>query len=108
MNLEEFLTRYTKDDEHPVTEINMTLGGRDHSHFIIVRYGKFTMIINPLTLSDHLSVDCLSFVDGEVATAGAFGMTHGTRSELEDIGTASHGFPSAALIAVLLGEQTAS
>lgn len=106
-NLDEFLALYNEDGRHPVTEIELPAAyNGTASPFIIIRSGNRTMIVNPIAFDDHLSVDCHSFVDGEAATAGAFGMSNGHQTELEHIGTMSHGWPSAALISVLLGKQS--
>lgn len=102
-NLADFLAEYNGDGSHPVTEINVEQG--DPSPFIIVRHGDKTVIINPLGLGDHLSVDIHSFVAGEDATAGVFGMSDGKRWALPETGTTSHKWNSAGLIAVLVGEQ---
>jgi hypothetical protein len=102
-NLNEFLAEYNANEEHPVTEINVTQD--DPSPFIIIRHGDKTVIVNPLGLGDHLSVDIHSFVAGEDATAGVFGMSNGKRWALPETGTTSHKWNSANLIAVLVGEQ---
>jgi hypothetical protein len=106
-NLTDFLARYNSDGAHPVTEIELPdrYTGQNDSPFIIVRSGPRTMIINPIADSTSLYVDVHSFIDGEAATAGAFGMTEGKRVELPDTGTTSYGFASAPLIAVIVGEQ---
>lgn len=102
-NLADFLAEYNPNEEHPVTEINVTQEGP--SPFIIIRHGDKTVIVNPLGLGDHLSVDIHSFVAGEDATAGVFGMSEGKRWALPETGTTSHKWNSAALVAVLVGEQ---
>ena len=110
-NLNEFLAEYNDDNSHPVTVIDVA-GKDEPSPFIIIRHGDFTVIVNPLGLGDHLSVDVHSFVKGEDATAGVFAMSDGRRWTLGDsskesvTGTKSHGWPSANLVAVLVGEQT--
>jgi hypothetical protein len=103
-NLTEFLAEYNGDGSHPVTEINVE-GGNEPSPFIIIRHGDKTVIVNPLGLGDHLSVDIHSFVAGEDATAGVFGMSNGKRWALPETGTTSHKWNSANLIAVLVGDQ---
>jgi len=111
-NLNEFLADYNGatattplGEEHPVVEVDVP-GGKEPSPFIIIRHGEFTVIVNPIGLGDHLSVDVHSFVAGEDATAGVFGMSTGKRWSLPKTGTKSHGWPSANLVAVLVGEQT--
>jgi hypothetical protein len=105
-NLNEFLAFYNGHGEHPVTEIELPNAFTENgSPFIILRNGGRVMVINPIAFDSHLSVDVHSYIDGEPATAGAFGMTEGSRYELEETGTTSAGFPSAPLVAILLGKQ---
>ena len=104
-NLNEFLAEYNDDDSHPVTVIDVA-GKDEPSPFIIINHGDFTVIVNPIGLGDHLSVDVHSFVKGEDATAGVFGMSTGKRWALPETGTKSHGWNSANLVAVLVGDQT--
>jgi len=104
---EEFMTRYNPNGEHPVTEINVP-DDQDsgESPFIVVRHGDYTVIINPLGLSDHLCVDLHPFVQGRDATAGAFGMTSGQqRVSFPPTGMTSHRWPSSRMVAVIVGEQ---
>lgn len=101
--LGEFMSRYNGDGSHPVTEINVTPG--EGSPFVVIRNGDYAAVINPLALSDHLSIDVHSFVHGDSATAGVFGMTTGRRWTLPPTGHTSHGWHSAALVAVLVGDQ---
>ena len=110
-NLNEFLAEYNGatvttplGDEHPVTVIDVA-GKDEPSPFIIINHGDFTVIVNPIGLGDHLSVDVHSFVKGDDATAGVFGMSTGKRWALPETGTTSHKWNSANLIAVLVGEQ---
>ena len=103
-NLDEFLAEYNDDDSHPVTVIDVA-GKDEPSPFIIINHGDFTVIVNPIGLGDHLSVDVHSFVKGDDATAGVFGMSTGKRWALPETGTTSHKWNSANLIAVLVGEQ---
>lgn len=105
MSLKAFLEFYNKNGEHPVTEIELPPDITNASPFIIVRSGPYTAVINPLRLSDQLSVDVHPFVDGEPATAGVFGMPLGRRVRFPATGTTSAGFPSASLVVVLVGEQ---
>lgn len=104
-NLAEFLAEYNADGSHPVTEIDVSNSGQEPSPFIVLRYGDKAVIVNPLGLGDHLCVDIHSFVDGEDATAGVFGMSDGKRWALPETGTTSHKWNSANLIAVLVGDQ---
>lgn len=103
--LAEFLHDYKSDQngEHPVTVIDVVKG--DPSHFVVINYGDYSVLVNPIACSDHLSVDVHSFVNGERATGGVFGMTNGRRFTLPETGTTSHGWESASLVAVLVGEQ---
>jgi hypothetical protein len=98
--LDEFLTDY---GNHPTTVIDVAQG--EPSPFIVIKYGEYAVIVNPIALTDHLSVDVHSFVDGVRATGGVFGMTTGRRVEFADTGTTSHGWASTGLVAVLVGEQ---
>ena len=102
-NLPEFLAQYNGDGSHPVTEINVDQN--DPSPFIVIRHGDYAVIVNPMGLGDHLCVDVHSFVNGDDATAGVFGMSKGQRWELPQTGTTSHKWNSANLIAVLVGKQ---
>jgi hypothetical protein len=107
-NLADFLADYNSDGSHPVTEITIPADSSQSappSPFIIVRCGDKVAIINPMGFHDHLCVDVHSFVAGEDATAGVFGMSAGKRWALPETGTTSHGWNSANLIAVLVGEQ---
>jgi len=104
-NPAEFLARHNPASSHPVTVIDVN-PGNDKSPFIVLRYGEYEVIVNPIGLSDHLSVDVHSFVSGERATGAAFGMTNGAPFAFPGTGTTSHGQPSAALVAVLVGKQS--
>jgi hypothetical protein len=108
-NFTEFMNCYNPDGTHPVTVIEAETGdGRDASPFIVISAdaGRRIVIVNPLAFDDHLCVDLHPFVKGDDATAGVFGMTEGRRVSLPaDTGTTSHGWPSANMIAVLVGEQ---
>jgi hypothetical protein len=109
--LDDFLSG--KYGDHPTTVIDVEKSDKDHpSPFIVIRAGRFAVVINPLALTgsdnpdlNHLSVDVHSFVDGVEATGGVFGMTNGRRFRFNKTGTKSHGWESAALVAVLVGEQ---
>lgn len=108
--LEGFLAEYNDDGSHPVTVIDVPKQSEGASPFIIVRHGDYVAVINPLGLGDHLSVDIHPFVEGQDATAAAFGMSKGRRwafPKQDDggPGTTSHKWPSTALVAVLVGEQ---
>lgn len=105
-NLKEFLEFYTGNGRHPVTEFEVPpANGVGGEPFIVIRSGRHTLVVSPMTFDDHLSVDCHSFVDGEAATGGVQGMNEGSSTELEYIGTMSHGWPSAALVTVMVGKQ---
>jgi len=102
---EEFMSRYNPNGDHPVTEINVPGQASGESPFIVVNHGIYTVIINPLGLGDHLCIDLHPFVRGQDATAGAFGMTNGHRVSFPKTGITSHGWTSAGLVAVIVGEQ---
>jgi hypothetical protein len=104
----DFLAKYNASGEHPVTIIDVpdsNAASSQASPFIVIRHGDKVALVNPIGLGDHLSVDIHSFVAGDDATAGVFGMTKGARWELPETGTTSHKWNSAALVAVLIGEQ---
>jgi hypothetical protein len=105
--LEEFLSTYNPNGEHPVIEVEVEAADNrtEFSPFIIVRCGDKVAIVNPLGFSDYLDLDIHSFVDGQDATAGVYGMGQGQRVSFPDTGTTSLGWPSAPLVVVLIGEQ---
>jgi hypothetical protein len=108
LNLDEFLATYNKNGEHPVIEVDAPAHRGDDtpaSTFIIVRCGDKVAIVNPMGFDDHLCVDIHSFVDGQDATAGVFGMGEGRRVELPETGTTSHGWNSMPLVTALIGKQ---
>jgi hypothetical protein len=107
-DLNEFLDKYNKDGEHPVTVIDIEPAGGPRSQpspFIIIRCGDKVALVNPLGFDDHLCVDIHSFVGDADATAGVFGMSKGRRWAFDETGTTSHKWNSASLISVLVGEQ---
>jgi hypothetical protein len=107
-DLDDFLARYNSNGEHPVTTIDLgpEADAIHPSPFIIVRSGDRAVLLNPLAFTDHLCIDVHSFVEGDKATAGVFGMTDGKRWALPDTGATSHGWASTALVSVLVGEQS--
>jgi hypothetical protein len=97
---------YNANDEHQAIHIEVpTSGPETNSPFIVLHYGDKVAIVNPMGLNDHLCIDVHSFVEGKDATAGVFGMSKGKRWKLPVTGTTSHGWPSANLVAILLGKQ---
>lgn len=100
-----------------VTEVSLTETGL--SHWLVIRdeTSGITAMINFGVLGTnshdrHIDLDVHSFVDGEPATAAAFGLSRERRSRArfshDDHGaprTTSHGWPSANLVAVLIGRQ---
>lgn len=105
MNIDEFLSTYNPNNEHDVITIDVAERESEYSRFIHVKHGKYEVVLSVIPLSNHLCIDVHSFVDGEDATAGVFGMSDGQRSKLSDLGTTSHNWPSAHLVAVCVGEQ---
>jgi hypothetical protein len=101
--LDGFLTQYM--DPQATTYIDFPADETSLGTNIVIRHGRFAVVINPMALIDHLCVDLHSFVDGQAATGGVFGMGAGGRVKLEPTGTTSHKWPSASTIAVLVGEQ---
>lgn len=85
-----------------VATIEIADGGRPQ---IIVRHGNYTAVLSLMGMGDHLCIDVHPFVSGEKATASTFGMSTGSAFTLRGTGTTSHGWPSANLIAVLIGKQ---
>jgi hypothetical protein len=75
------------------------------SKFVIIRYGEYTMVLNPFALPDHLCVDAHAFVAGEDARTGVFGMEQGRRVTFPDTGAYSHNWPASRLVALVLGAQ---
>ena len=110
-HLNDFLEKYNADGSHREVVIDVTPGlNRGESPFIIIRNGDKVAIVNPLAFDDHLCLDVHSFVGDQDATAGVFGMSKGKQWSLPKPdkggpGTTSHKWPSANLIAVLIGEQ---
>jgi hypothetical protein len=105
--LNDFIER---NKDHILTVIDVPTVSERPSPFIIIRCGDKVAIINPLGFDDHLCIDVHPFVDDQEATAGVFGMTRGKQWALPKPdkggpGTTSHKWPSANLIAVLIGEQ---
>jgi hypothetical protein len=106
--LDGFLATYAPDGYREVVDrtIEEPQEGEDTHHpFFVVRHGKYVAVITTMALGSHLCLDVHAFVDGKDATAGVFGMTNGARATLEKTDTTSHGWPSAAMLAVLVGEQ---
>lgn len=112
-NLQKWLDDFVDNTDRIVLDLDMdgdavrnSDGSRKPSPFIIVRHGGRVMILNPMAMGDHLCVDVHSFIDGEDATAGVFGMSDGMRWAFDDVtGTTSHGWNSTSLVSVLLGDQ---
>jgi hypothetical protein len=107
-DFDQFLAKYNADGSHPVTVIDLKPEANredNPSPFIVIRCGDNVAIVNPLSFEDYLCVDIHSFVDGEDATAGVFGMSKGRRWALPETGTTSVKWNSASLITALIGEQ---
>lgn len=105
-SLAEFRATYDPDGSRTIADIEVKRDADGNSPFIIVHYGEFTAVLSLMPMDDHLCIDVHSFVAGADATAGAFGMSDGRRVSFPSTGTKSHGWPSANLVAVLLGAQT--
>ena len=105
-SLTEYRNRHNPDGSHPVTEVTLPPGTSFYrTPWILLRAGAHTVLIAPVLLDDHLSVDVTAFSGDELVTAGIFGMTPGRRFSLEETGRTSHGHPSAHAITILVGEQ---
>lgn len=103
-----FLTRYDPDGTRVVADITPERDADGNSPFVIVRHGRFAAVLALMPFSgdgEHLCIDVHPFADGKDATAGVFGMTAGRQWRLPGTGTTSHGWPSAHLVAVLIGRQ---
>jgi hypothetical protein len=107
--LKEFLARYDPDGTRTVADITPVRDKDGSSPFVIVRHGRFAAVLSLIPFDGdgaHLCIDVHPFADGRDATAGVFGMSRGYRSTLQpSLGTTSHGWASAHLVAVLIGEQ---
>jgi hypothetical protein len=75
---------------------------------VVVRYGRYTAVLDLMPQDDHLCIDVHPFVDGAAGRAAAFGMERGRRIEL-----AAHlcpatmlGQPAVSLVSVLVGDQS--
>lgn len=78
------------------------------SPFIILRSKGRVFILNPMAFPDHLCVDAHTFINGDDARTGVFGMEEGRRitfPENEAYGY-SHKWPAMRLISLLLGKQS--
>lgn len=104
MTITEYLDKYNPGGVRPVTELQAerSLSG---SPFIVIRHGKYAVLIDPLVFDDHLSIDITPFIDEQPAIASAFGMTLGRQWELEETGKTSFGRPAANVITVIVSEQ---
>ena len=106
-NYQEFMARFAPAERgRPVIEIDLDATDEPLTPFIVVKHNGNTVVLNPMPLNDHLCVDAHPFKDGEAATAGVFGMTNGGRYSLPETGTTSHRWNSAAMVALLIGEQS--
>lgn len=110
--LEDFLDDYDADRTR-TTFVDVERSGDAPSPLIVVRHGRFTALLNPLGLGDHLCVDVHPFVDDHDATAGAFGFGSSCAGRAGRVAfdadhtvARSHGWPAAEQVAVLVGEQT--
>lgn len=105
MTLAEFLARHDPDGTRVLADITPVRDSDRNSPFIIVRHGPHAAVLALMPFDDHLCIDVHPFESGQDATAGVFGMTTGRQWQLPDTGTTSHGWPSAHLVAVLVGKQ---
>lgn len=106
MTLDEFLTQYAPDPKRVVLDIEVPAQADGETPFIVLRYGDYTMVVNPMGLRDHLCVDVHPFINGQAANVAAMGMTQGVRHSFPtgDLPT-SHGWPAVAMLSALLGAQ---
>lgn len=104
-NLDEFMAAYDPEGRRVIFETAASRDREGNSPFIVIHSGRYVMVLSPMIFDDHLCLDVHPFLDGQDATAGVYGMTQGKRFTFPDTGSTSHGWASANLIAVLLGEQ---
>ena len=110
MTLDEFLARFDPDGTRVAADITPERDADGNSPFVIVRHGEFAAVLCLMPFDGkggHLCIDVHPFVSGQDATASAFGMSAGRRVCFPAVttGTTSHGWPSAHLVSVLIGEQ---
>lgn len=108
--LEEFVNRFGGKDNYPTIDLEPE---PTQWPSFVVRYGEHAAIVQFMGVGEgegaHLCIDVHPFVGGVKARAGVFGMEVGRRLEGfadSDAAGTSHGFPAAALVAVLVGKQT--
>lgn len=110
MTLTEFMSTYDPEGTRVVLDIDVTKEDpQANSPWIVVRFGDYAAVLTLMGVQDHLCIDVHPFVNGAKATAGVFGMSEGFRKHPPAINpehpTTSHGWNSAALVSVLIGEQ---
>src|SRR4051794_9532591 len=104
MSYETYLATYV-DPDRPIIEIDVDAHEVGKTPWIIVKSGDNRVILATMGgLGNHLCVDAYPFVDDKYATVAAFGMSEGVRTQLDALGTTSHGWNSAAMVALLVGE----
>lgn len=107
--LTEFTTESTRVLDLDVADFNVKHGGQTAN--IIIRYGQYTVVINPIPCGGYLDVDVHSFVKGEEAGAAVLGYTRNGPTQLQafegaDTGLTSDGRPAVNLVALLVGKQS--
>lgn len=108
MNLAKWLDHGTG---HRVIEVDL-IDPEQHHTFVVVRYGEHAMVLDLMMMTgpDHLCVDAHGFEgpNHEQATVGVFGLSEGIRYAFgapAEPTTTSRGWPSASLVALVVGEQ---
>lgn len=94
-----------------VLDLDVAEYAREHDvrPFIVLRDRGYTVVINPIPLTEYLNVDVHAFVDGEQGTAAVMGMNVGytvTGFRAEQTPHRSNGQPSTNLVALFVGGQS--
>lgn len=82
-----------------------------YTPFVIVRYGKYTAVLDLMPLSTYLDIDVHAFVDGEQGATAVMGMNIGRRTGgFKEANTPirSNGWPAARLVALFIGDVEGS
>ncbi len=117
MTLDEFMKNYASGDAASRVVLDMEVQPFTEdslSPFIVLRFRGRVMVLDAMALSgkdgenEHLCLDVHSFIDGQEARAGVFGMEQGARVQFPAAKTPgrSHNWPATKLVAILLGRQT--
>lgn len=77
---------------------------------LVVKYGKYTAVIDLLPQTDHLCIDVHPFIDGEASHAGVIGMERGRQIELAAhlCEATVYGRPAVRLVSIVLADSPAA